>query len=363
MNRSRSKLWTAALAAVGVALTVATTASADDSAYCRKVRARAGADAALLFAPSIQAQGIRFPKNGTVDVGVTTGTDLQVRGAVTWSPLEFYKGFQVQNVGDADCEQHAPIVSAAEVLLLGVDYGRLPALKKELAFLDEKRAVWEGIVAKNDERVTAHVVSALDATEVRGRAAELDKKRVIVMGDIARLDAKGLREYDGKLGALVQEMHDSAMRYERQVSHVRRLDPWQVTMSGGVIPSVKPADYFAMVQLGYNFGGLVRSGREAQYLDARQEELSAARYELTNQLRRFRAELKAALTQAKSELAITAKQRASLGELREALAQSEAPLTPHALAIVDLEILSVETERVFLVALVGELSRLQEVET
>jgi hypothetical protein len=346
--------------AIGLSVLAPTAAHADDSPYCRKVEARSAADAALLFAPAAQAQAIHFPNNGTIDTGVTVGKDFQFRAALVWSPLDFYKGFQVLEVGKNDCEQHVAMVTAAQVLELGADYGRMPALQKQAQFLASKEPVWEGVVAKSNQRVSEHVVSVLDATEVRGRAAELAKKRAIVDGDIERLESKGIREYRGMLTSLEQQIHASAMKYERQASHVRSLDPWQVQLQGGVIPSEKPVDFFALVSVQYNFGGFVRNAQETKYVNARDEELKKARYELVDQLRRFREQMKAATNQAKRELAITDKQLAQIGEVRSALAASEAPQAPHALAVVDLEIISLEADRVFLTALIGELSSLQE---
>lgn len=357
MKRSRSLV---CVCATSISMLAPASAYADDSAYCRKVEARSAADAALLFSPAAQAQAIRFPKNGTTDTGVTTGKDYQFRAAITWSPLDFYKGFQVIRTGDADCEQHVAMVTAAQVLELGADYGRMPALQKQREFLAQKAPVWEGIIAKSNQRVSEHVVSVLDATEVRGRAAELEKKQAQVEGDMARLRSKGITEYRGMLASLEQQLHATGMKYEERVSHVRSLDPWQVTISGGVVPTEKPLDYFALVGVQYNFGGFVRNAQETKYLNARDEELKKARYELVDQLRRFREQMKAATNQAKRELAIADRQLAQLGEVRASLATSEAPQAPHALAVVDLEMISVEADRVFLVALIGELSRLQE---
>jgi hypothetical protein len=42
-------------------------AFAQDSSYCRRVRARAASDAALLMAPRVVLRGLRFPQTGQVD--------------------------------------------------------------------------------------------------------------------------------------------------------------------------------------------------------------------------------------------------------------------------------------------------------
>ena len=351
------------LFAAGAALAVTATSSAakaDDSPYCRKVRAHAAGDAALLVAPTLQAQGVRFPNNGVADAGVTTGTGYQVRAALSWSPLDFYKGFRVIRMGDADCERQEAVVTAQQVLLYGEDYGRLPAYRKQGEFLAARRGAWNAIVAKNDERLEARVTSLLDANEVRGRAAELDLKVAQVGGNIGRLEARGVDDYRGMLSSLMSAVEDTSMRYEREASHLRSLDAWQLSVTGGVTPLYKPLDYYGVVQIGFNLGAFSRNGSETRYLDARAEELRKARYELREQLRRFRQQVRVTSAQAAREVQIVDSKVASLAGARQSLEHSEATNAPHAMAVIDLELMSAESERVFLTALVSELSRLEE---
>jgi hypothetical protein len=63
------------LLAVALAFFFPWAAAAQTSPYCRKVRARAAGDAALLMSPRIVVQGIRFPSNGQVEgsAGVVIG--------------------------------------------------------------------------------------------------------------------------------------------------------------------------------------------------------------------------------------------------------------------------------------------------
>jgi len=67
-----------------------------------------------------------------------------------------------------------------------------------------------------------------------------------------------------------------------------------------------------------------------------------------------------AADQAKRELAIVDKQLEALTSVRTLLERSEAPGTPHALAVVALDVVSAESERAFLTALIEQLSRFQE---
>jgi hypothetical protein len=350
-----------ASAAAFLAVTaLAAPAWSEESAYCKKVQGRAAGDAALLFAPSVQAQAIKFPNAGTIDAGVTTGSGYQFRGGISWSPLDFYKGFRVLEVGRADCERHEAVVSAQEVLLQGIDYGRLPALRKQASFLDSRRATWEAIVAKSEERLEARITSFVEANDIRSRAAELERKRLQVGGEVQRLEAKNLDGYRGMLSQLMASVETTSMRFEREASHVRSLDAWDLRVTGGVIPQERPVDYYGIVQLSFNFGAFSRNAGETRYLDARAEELKKARYETREQLRIFREQVASAKEQATRELGIVEKQASTLGSARQTLASSEAPNAPQALGVIDLHIVLVESDRVFLAALIEELSRLED---
>lgn len=334
-------------------------ASAEESPYCQKVHARATGDAALLMAPTLQAQGIRFPRNGAYDTGVTVGQGMQFRAALAWSPLDFYRGFRVQSAADYDCARHEARVSAEELLAVGVEYGRLPALRREATFLDARRSSWETIVAAGDDRLAAHVTSLLDANEIRARGAELARKREQIAGDVSRLEALHVDEYRGMLGSLSTRIDDTTMQYEREVSHLRSLDAWTVSVTGGVVPQTAPVDWFGAVQIGFNFGAFTRNAAETRYLAAREAEVRGARYEVRAQLRRFQEQLAAEARQAERELAITDKKLSTLATARAAVAGAEAaPNGPHALAVLDLEMIFAEADRVYLSALVTELGKL-----
>jgi hypothetical protein len=349
-----------AAAAVVMVTTASTSASAEESPYCRKVRARAGAQAALLYAPTVQAQAIKFPNNGTTDSGVTTGAGNQFRASVSFSPLDFYKGFRVASTADADCRHHESFITLQEVLAEGADVGRLPALRRQKELLEARQAVLDALVAKVNERFEAHLSSLLELAEVRGRVAELARKRAQVAGDVARLEALGLDSYRGMLSTLIDQSDRDAMTFEREASHVRSLDAWEFKFSGGIIPQDHPVDYFAVVQVGFNFGAFTHNAQESKYLDARADELKKAKYELHDQVRKYRDGIAIGVTQARRELAIVDKQLEQLTTARASLERAEAPGAAHALSLVEIDIISAESEQTLLTELTAQLSRFQE---
>lgn len=336
-------------------------AQADDapSAYCRKVEARADGDAALLFAPSVTADAIKFPDSSAIDAGVLKGSSLQLRSGLSWSPLDAYKGFRVLRVAKADCTAHESVVTVREVLAQGEDFGRLPALRKQAAFLEASRATWEAIAQKANERTAAKVTSVLEENEIRARVSELTRKHVAVTGEIAILEARGVEAFRGMLSALVTKLETDSARFESEASHVRSLDPWDVRLSGGVIPHERPVDYYAILHVSFNFGAFSRNAAETRYLEARADEQKKARYETRGQVERFRAQAKTGAARARRDGELLDKQIQSLVTVRDALASSEAPNAPHAHAIIELGRISLEAERTYSTALAEELARLE----
>jgi hypothetical protein len=119
-------------------------------------------------------------------------------------------------------------------------------------------------------------------------------------------------------------------------------------------------DFFGVVQVGYNFGGISRVGREHEYLDARAQELRTARYELESRIQRFRLELHATGAQTTRELALLDRDAAALATARAALSRSEATNAQPALDALEVALTGVECERVFLTQLLSEVRRLEE---
>jgi len=335
---------------------------AQDSTYCRKVRERAASDASLLFAPSVQVQGLKFPSDGTVDLSVTNGSGYQFRAGLSLSPLDMYRGTRTLRVGEADCQAHELTMTLQELLLAGADFGRLPALRRELAYLDLQESAWGAILAETERRLAAGAATLVDATDVRKRVSDLSRKRAQLKGDVQRLEAMGLDQLEHRAlsPALIDDAIAAGMRFEDEVSDIRELDPWTLSLTGGVVPQ-DAHNFFGMVQLGFNVGAFVRHAKEERYLAARAEELRAARYEAPAQFQRFRAQVQAAHDQAQRELDIVSNSLSAARAAREILAAHEnAPNASHAVALTDLGLIEGEADRVYLTALVEELTRALE---
>jgi hypothetical protein len=341
-------------------------ASAEESAYCRKVHARASADAALLYAPTARAEALKLPTaiqpGGRID-STGQGNNYQFRAGLSISAIQIYKGTRMTPVADADCAHHEAVFAAQELLSLGMEVGRLAALRSQAAYLESHRAVWEEITHKMDERFEAKTTTLLEATDVRTRAATVARRHAQLGAEIARLEAMGIQGPHASIAQLMHAVDASAMRYEREVSHVRSLDAWDLNVTGGYVPPVMDAprsDFFGLVQVSYNLGGPWRNAAESRYLAARAEELKDAKYELRRQLVQFREQAKRSSVHAKRELEIVERGLALLKADRAAIESSEAPSVFYARSMLDLELIGAEAERVFLTTLIRELSRVEE---
>lgn len=368
MNRAcRISKWTLAAVAMATAAVVTLSpneARAEDSAYCKKVRARAASDAALLIAPRAIIEGVRVPSGIQAGSGVdpTTGAGYQLRGGLTFSLLHAYKGFRVMDVAEADCLQHASQVTAAELLAAAPHLGRLGALREKAAYLDSQKARLDEVLAGIDARQAAQTMTIFEAEELRSRAANVQRERVEVASQIAQLETIGIEPYKGSIDALIRKVEAESMAFEKEAASVRKLDAFDLSVTGGYAPEVfsrSSGDFYGVVQLSYSFGQPWRSSNENKYVDARQEEMRTARQETRRQLSLVREQVKVVVIRAKGEIEILDRRIGEMDRFKQALEKSEAPAAAHAHARLSIELMNAEAERVFLKSLVKELSSLE----
>lgn len=365
-----------------VASLSAAPASARDTPYCKQVRARAQSDADLLMMPRVLVQGIRFPEGAQqFDSGATTAQGYQLRAGFTFSPVDFYKGRATLGVGDAECARHEAELELDGVLTRGTDDARLDALREQGVFLRAKSADWRALHARAAARLDKRIITVVEFTNVQHFVDALERKLVQVEGDAGQLDARAARSlplpFNGApsssqpsvlrppsaasatLPALAGRYMDASLSYEREVSSLRRLDEWRLQMTGGVIPQT-PSDWYGTVELSVSLGALVRGSHEDQYVEARAETLARASDGIDLRLRQFREEIAALLGQAERDLGVVEHSLEVLRATRKALESSEAESVAQAREILTIEQVSVESDSVFLRALVRALHTLAE---
>jgi len=357
--RGSLKTWSIALAFLAP-LIAASGARAEEPTtdYCRKVTAQAQGDAALLFAPTVSAQAIRFPASGIANsTGTQVGKDVQPRATLGIGLVDMYKGAGVLDVAHADCAREQSAVTLRELIEARADLGRLPALEKQLDYLRRRRPDVAAMVDRADQRLAAKVGTILEVSEIRRKALEIDRKISQLEGEVALLSRRRPPALTGEVKAMLDQYDQRAVEYENRVSHVRNLQPWALNVTGGVVAQ-PVVDYFGVIELSYNFGGIVRNGAESRALEAREHEIKNARYELHAQVAMLLDELRESVTQMQHEVTALDAHLARLTSERASLAGVEAPNKDQVVSSLELETIALEADRTYLAVLIDQRSAL-----
>lgn len=342
--------------ACGYMCMYASVSRADDNTdYCNKVHARAASDAALMFFPSVQAQFIKFPgTSASMDLlttGTTTPNGYQVRALMTWSPLDVYKGLSTQAVGEADCQQHRAMVDAMNVITSIADVGKLPALRKQVDYLRTNQTRWRSIVEATEQRLKANIITLDDSMRVREKALLLDRKLTEMQGQADTIAAKNLPETSKDIASLASSVVYASMTFEQKSNRVRSLDAWTTGVSFGLVPpvnGVSETEWLGVISVGFNFGAFSHNHEDDNYLEARKSELRNARYEMEDELRKFKDQIAATLSATIAETNVIELEKQRLTVIRNTVQKTEAAATPALLNAIDLEMMDLESDSIFL---------------
>jgi hypothetical protein len=349
-------------------------AGAQQTPYCKQVRAKAASDAGYLMSPRVLIQGIHFARGSELaDSGPISGTGYQVRTGLSFSPVDYYKGRAVLRAGDADCRRHEASVVLEDVLSHATEEARLSALLQQGEFLRTRTEDWRGFSARAAARLSQRIITVVEFTSVQRSIDTLEHKLVQVEGEAEQLKARQLRvggmlPAAGALAApkggeasavpeLASQYFREAMRFERETSNLRQLDDWKLQFSGGVIPQ-NPIDWYGTLELSFSLGVLARGQQEQRYMEGRSEDLRYARDGVETRLAQFRAQTTAALEQARRDLGLVDHSLEVLRATRLALEQSESESAAQARDLIAIEQVSVESDSVFLRSFVGALETL-----
>lgn len=319
--------------------------------YCQKVTARAEADAALLIAPTAHVQLIRYPNNGAADPsGFQIGHGLQPRAALSVGFVDIYKGFGVLDAAKADCARQVSAVSLEEIVAQRGDIGRLPALERKLAFLREQSAAVQELVRNAEERFAAHTTTLTEVQDLRIKALAFARRTAEAENEVAIIKARGFVLPAEPIGAVLESYEKKTLELENRVAHVRNLEPWKFGVIGGIAAN-PTVDAYGIAELSYNFGGLFSVGAEKRAVDARAAELKSARYEMRKQVEMIVRELRINAEQARRQAKVLEDELARMSRERASLEASEAANKHTVIATMTLQMIELEAEQRFLVAL------------
>lgn len=354
LHSPRRRGWrhvTAALVALGVA-TAAPAAQAEDatSDYCRKVTARADGDAALLMAPTASAQLIRYPQSALLDsLGVSAGRDVQPRATMSIGFVDIYKGLGVVDVARKDCTRQELSATLQEMLLVRDAVAKRYALERRLAYYQEHSPVLEELLAQTEARFVAGTSTLVEVHQVRRRVLEATLRATETEGALDALRQRGELP-SASLEDVLAKYEAASVAYEGSVEHVRNLQPWKVGLTTGVT-ALPTLDYFGALEVSYNLGGLFSTRAEARAVSARAAELRSARYEMRSQVELLQKEIRVQVAILRRQVARLDEEIARVARDRAAVEPSDAPGRHHLIAMLTVEAIDLESERVFLNAL------------
>ena len=348
----------AALAGLALCCVWATWAHGEESSYCRKVRARAQRDAALLLWPKLMAEAVRFPSLAEGLGPTLGGTGVQVRLGASISLIDIVRGARLGAAADAECELHEVSEVLRSSLLQSADEATQASLDGQVAFLRAHRQEWEALLEQAGDRLDAGVITIIELEALRRAVIELERKLALSAGEAERLGhTLGRSTPASAWGPLARRYVEGAMGLERHAEGARALGALHVGLTGGVIPGFdRPSEWFGLFVISYQLGGLFGMPASRRYLEARQEELEHADEELPAKASQVQLEVGAKTAKAWRELQVVEGALATTTMTLEALAGSSATIAEHARATVRLEQVSLESDRIYLSTLIERLS-------
>jgi hypothetical protein len=354
---------------LGILLAFASVAGAEEPVYCRKVRARAAGEAALLIAPKVVGQVIHFPSDGRLDATTETNSPhpLEFRAGLSVSPVDMLRGMATLRVADADCVQHTAEEDLDEWLRQDTDLATLPGRRAEAQYLRAHRPEWQALLENGENRLKAGIVTVMELYDLRRLGAELERRTIQVEGEVARLEAKlnaaptpGQPATDlARTRGSVRDYVASTRALEEAASSLRSFDAWSFRITGGVAPAPdRPIDWFGFAELTYSLGGIPQTNAESRYLAARDQEVRQSSSELPGKVAQLRNLVLATQRGVQRELEAVELELSGIQRTLAELEGFDAPDAVQGRARLTIEHLSLEADAVFLRTEARELNNL-----
>jgi hypothetical protein len=330
---------------------------ADDApAYCRRIDALADSEGALLWAPKLSLQGLRYPSG--FDNGPTTTQGYQFRVGLSYSLIDVYRAIRMRDANEADCAAHQlqlELETSAEAV---ADMPLRDAYRAQAQFLSGHRSEVEAVLDRARSRLKEHVITTTEFNDLLDSADQLERKTIQAEGNAARIDAK---RHPAAPVHSTESMTRNLLRlraeHEESLSALRSLDDWTLRLHGGVIPvAERGVEWFGWVELSYSLGGLFRSGPERRFRQARREELRDDPNQIPAKLQRIRADIAAQAEQAETELRVVTRRLGYLRTAQTDLDTADAAVAAHLRDALALDALSAGSEKAFLETLIASTS-------
>lgn len=333
-----------------------------DDAYCEAAREAAKSKAVLLIAPRVVAQAIKFPAGGSLQltpVGVTSAL-YQLRTYADWSLTDAYRGVLTLALGELDCRRREFERQVDIALRAGPALGRREALTREIDFLTASEPVIAALERDAEARRRAEVATLSELEEIRERAEELRTARLEAADMLTELEAAGVTDPNGPIAPEAESYVRASMDYERLDSRIRQVAPWGLSINGGVASSASltgtswgtAVDWFGMIQVSYNLGGVAQADAERGLLAARQRELQSDPEQKMRAARAVDTALAKSVAVLNAQIQLLTDAARSLRAQIEALEKADMPNRVQMESVLKLRSLMAQARLVYLRALV-----------
>lgn len=320
---------------------------------CLSAQAKADSKAALLGFPKVFMEAVRFPESGQVE-----SSGVQPRVGLSVSPLDFYASRQLKALSVAECEAQDAERNLKQTAELTMAAPSLIAYRAQADYLGEHQALWRELVRVEQRRFEARVVTVMEYAEVRRLVESLDRKLEQVRGLARLLEARGVKPRGARsLDGVAAAREAAIVRYENEASAVRGLDAWNLKVTGGVVPWLdqKP-DWFGVATFGVSLGIFSHVAAENRYLAARRQELRSEGGGDVPRLEEMRRLLRVQAESAANELGVIKEHLELLSSASGALQGANVEKASHVTDALAVERFSVESDRVYLEALITALN-------
>ena len=238
--------------------------------------------------------------------------------------------------------------------------GRREALTREIDFLTANEPVIAALERDAEARRRAEVATIADLEEIRERAEDLRTARLEAADMLTELDAAGITDPNGPIAPEAERYVRASMDYERLDSRIRQVAPWGLSINGGVAASASlmgsgggPAvDWFGMLQVSYDLGGVAQAEAERGLLGSRQRELENDPSEKMRAARAVDTALAKSVSVLNAQIQVLADADRSLREQIEALEKADVPNREQMESVLKLRSLMAQARLVYLRALV-----------
>ena len=306
----------------------------------------AESQAYVLASPTIWVEGVHVPRVGDeTGMALIQGGEWQVRGALSWSPLDLARGVMLLDQSGTECTALGAAGRVRRTLELGASLGELQARRAEEAALVEAMPHVQEILSAARTRASEGLGTNAQVTTLESESVRIERRLAQLRSEIQRLMGEGNAEVDATSVATDLELYESSsMALESQRSTVRRMSPWIIQLRGGVVPTGQ-ADWFGQVQIGYNLGGIAQQFSEDAVLAARRAELAQDADELRHHVEALERRLEESLPELRAELEHTERLIALTEHQQELLGQLETSDVAHMRAMNELQLITLRAER------------------